>query len=72
MKKSWSPLIFGLNSRLEFLEVKREEKPKSKGPYKNKVYCSISEKYGIKITENELDELTEKLLEQYFSKKKKK
>ncbi|MCR5021813.1 MULTISPECIES: ParB/RepB/Spo0J family partition protein [Ruminococcus] len=55
---------------LEMLTV--PDKPKSKGPYKNKVYCSISEKYGIKMTENELDELTEKLLEQYFSKKKKK
>ena len=55
---------------LEILAV--PDKPKSKGPYKNKVYCSISEKYAINMTENELDELTEKLLEQYFSNESKK
>lgn len=45
------------------------DKPKSKKAYKNKVYCSVSEKYAINMTENELDELTQKLLEEYFSKK---
>jgi hypothetical protein len=44
LKKSWSPLIFGLNSRLEFLEVKREEKTNEKIQF----WCSFRVVLGQK------------------------
>lgn len=45
--------------------IKKPEKKK----YSNKVYGSITEKYKLDISEKELDDITEKLLEEYFSSK---
>ena len=57
---------------LEYDDIKNiilgiDEKPE----YKNKVYSKVSTKYNISMTEKELDDLTAKLLDEYFAKKKK-
>lgn len=42
----------------------------TKPVYKSKIYKTISEKHNITMTEKELDALTAKLLDEYFSKEK--
>jgi len=37
-----------------------------KPTYKSKVYNTVANKYSVNMTEKELDELTEKLLGDYF------
>ncbi len=42
-------------------------KPKSTPTFTNKVYANIHKKHNVQMTEKELDELTAKLLDEYFS-----
>ena len=51
---------------IEKIILGQEEKP----VYKSKIYKTISEKHNITMTEKELDALTAKLLDEYFSKEK--
>lgn len=53
----------------EIISVLTEKENTPSYVYKNKVYSSVSSKFSIKMSESELDELTERLLEEYFSAK---
>lgn len=48
-----------------------KDKPKAAPKYSNKVYTNIQKKYSLDVTESELDEITAKLLDEYFNNLKK-
>lgn len=52
---------------IEGLFSKKESEAKNK--YKNEIYAAVSDKFKINMTEQELDELTTKLLNDYFEAK---
>ena len=49
------------------LSPKKEYEAKQK--YKNEIYTAVSDKFKINMSEQELDELTTKLLNDYFEAK---
>ena len=52
---------------LNGLSPKKESEAKQK--YKNEIYTAVSDKFKINMSEQELDELTTKLLNDYFEAK---